>query len=354
MDGGKGGGEQILGIFEKRLADNVARLGFSKARHWASAVCVPGARRGARGRTPARGAPAGRPGQRSPCQHPTSPQILEPANVRRVVEEADGYQPHLVAPEMGYRRLLQECLALFSKPADTAVEEVHQVLRQAGRGWGGRWVGAGARERDGQAGLRCRTRSCAASQPAHPPLPTPPPFPFYLIQIVAKTLDSPDCASLRQYAHLRAAIARSASSALDRMKEEARGMVLTLVDMERSYLTAEVFKEILAQSGRGGDVGGELVRTLSGRMASRGGVAGSSGVAGAGLGVWRAWAWQFAGEAPVTPPPHPRTPPPPLPPPPPPPARRSRKSPTRGRPPIVTCAASRCTCPPTSRTCAPS
>ena len=63
MDGGKGGGEQILLVFEKRLTDNIRKLNFEK--------------------------------------------ILEPANVRRIVEEADGYQPHLIAPEMGYRRLLQ-------------------------------------------------------------------------------------------------------------------------------------------------------------------------------------------------------------------------------------------------------
>lgn len=31
----------------------------------------------------------------------------------RVISEADGYQPHLVAPEMGYRRLLQSCLTKF-------------------------------------------------------------------------------------------------------------------------------------------------------------------------------------------------------------------------------------------------
>jgi len=41
--------------------------------------------------------------------------------------------------------------------------------------------------------------------------------------------------------------------------------VLTLVEMERSYLTAEVFKEILAQNGR--SEGGEVIRTLSGRQA---------------------------------------------------------------------------------------
>ncbi len=69
VDGGKGGGEQILGVFEKRLTDNIEKLNFTK--------------------------------------------MLTPVNVKRVVEEADGYQPHLIAPEMGYRRLLMECLVLF-------------------------------------------------------------------------------------------------------------------------------------------------------------------------------------------------------------------------------------------------
>jgi hypothetical protein len=69
VDGGKGGGEQILTVFEKRLSDNIKRLEFDK--------------------------------------------ILRPDNVKRIVEEADGYQPHLIAPEMGYRRLLQECIVLF-------------------------------------------------------------------------------------------------------------------------------------------------------------------------------------------------------------------------------------------------
>lgn len=180
VDGGKNGGEQILTVFERRLGDNIGRLGFAK--------------------------------------------ILEPANVRRVVEEADGYQPHLIAPEMGYRRLLQECLALFAKPADTAVDETHAILRQ----------------------------------------------------IVAATLDSPQCSALAQYAHLRHAIARTAAASLDGFKADARAMVNTLVEMERSYLTAEVFKEILHQSGRSAE-SGELIRTLSGRGV--GDAAGDDGIA---------------------------------------------------------------------------
>ena len=76
VDGGKGGGEQILTVFERRLTENIRQLEFRK--------------------------------------------ILEPQNVKRIVEEADGYQPHLIAPEMGYRRLLQAraCLLVCSKAPD--------------------------------------------------------------------------------------------------------------------------------------------------------------------------------------------------------------------------------------------
>ncbi len=63
------GGERILTVFEQRLTDNISKLNFTK--------------------------------------------MLDPKNVRRVIDEADGYQPHLVAPEMGYRRLVQECLTLL-------------------------------------------------------------------------------------------------------------------------------------------------------------------------------------------------------------------------------------------------
>lgn len=82
--------------------------------------------------------------------------------MKRIVEEADGYQPHLIAPEMGYRRLLQECLVLFKGPADTAVGEVHHVLRS----------------------------------------------------IVASTINSEDCKNLQQYTSLKREIVATASSSL--------------------------------------------------------------------------------------------------------------------------------------------
>lgn len=82
--------------------------------------------------------------------------------MKRIVEEADGYQPHLIAPEMGYRRLLQECLVLFKGPADTAVGEVHHVLRS----------------------------------------------------IVASTINSEDCKNLQQYTSLKREIVTTASASL--------------------------------------------------------------------------------------------------------------------------------------------
>lgn len=41
-----------------------------------------------------------------------------------VVNEADGYQPHIIAPENGYRRLIEDGLSLLRDPAFAAVEQV--------------------------------------------------------------------------------------------------------------------------------------------------------------------------------------------------------------------------------------
>ncbi len=50
--------------------------------------------------------------------------ILEVGYVKRVIEEADGIQPHLVAPEAGYRRMLEEALGYLKDPTEKSVEEV--------------------------------------------------------------------------------------------------------------------------------------------------------------------------------------------------------------------------------------
>lgn len=41
-----------------------------------------------------------------------------------MVSEADGYQPHLIAPEQGYRRLIEGSLNYFRGPAEASVDAV--------------------------------------------------------------------------------------------------------------------------------------------------------------------------------------------------------------------------------------
>ena len=71
---------------------------------------------------------------------------------------------------------------------------------------------------------------------------------------MAKTLESEDCKGLTQFTHLQRDIARNASEALDVMRLEAKRMVTTMVEMERSYLTAEVGSlfQVSGTSGRPG------------------------------------------------------------------------------------------------------
>ena len=62
-----------------------------------------------------------------------------------MISEADGYQPHLIAPEQGYRRLIDGALNYFRGPADASVDAVSAlflfmkdgVLFYFFEGWGG-------------------------------------------------------------------------------------------------------------------------------------------------------------------------------------------------------------------------
>ena len=49
---------------------------------------------------------------------------LSMENVRKLITEADGYQPHLIAPEQGYRRLIESSLVTIKGPAEAAVDAV--------------------------------------------------------------------------------------------------------------------------------------------------------------------------------------------------------------------------------------
>jgi len=149
LDGGKGGGEAILDVFEGKLTKCIRELPFKE--------------------------------------------VYSLANIKKVINEADGYQPHLIAPEMGYRRLIEAGLKLLKDPSVICVEEVYLILQQ----------------------------------------------------LVGTVLSSKDCEGLARYSLLSAEILSQSGLALERMRDDAKAMVVTMVDMEASYLTAEFFREIL-------------------------------------------------------------------------------------------------------------
>ncbi|KAH0726272.1 hypothetical protein KY290_002097 [Solanum tuberosum] len=86
LDGGRPGGDRIYGVFDNQLPAALRKLPFDR--------------------------------------------YLSVQNVRKVVSEADGYQPHLIAPEQGYRRLIEGALNYFRGPAEASVDAVHFVLKE--------------------------------------------------------------------------------------------------------------------------------------------------------------------------------------------------------------------------------
>ncbi|XP_062110228.1 phragmoplastin DRP1C [Humulus lupulus] len=146
LDGGRPGGDRIYGVFDHQLPAALKKLPFD--RH------------------------------------------LSTKNVQRVVSEADGYQPHLIAPEQGYRRLIDGSIGYFKGPAEASVDTVHNVMKELVR------------------------------------------------KSIAETLE------LRRFPTLQADIAAAANEALERFREDSRKTVTRLVDMESSYLTVDFFRKL--------------------------------------------------------------------------------------------------------------
>ncbi|CAA0816631.1 Dynamin-related protein 1A [Striga hermonthica] len=120
-------------------------------------------------------------------------------NVRKLITEADGYQPHLIAPEQGYRRLIETALITIKGPAEAAVDAVHAILKE----------------------------------------------------LVHKSIN--ETVELKQYPSLRVEVGNAAVEALDRMKEESRKATLQLVEMENSYLTVDFFRKLPQDVEKGGN-----------------------------------------------------------------------------------------------------
>lgn len=146
LDGRRAGGDRITSVFEDKLPTALQKLPFDK--------------------------------------------YLSLQNVRRIVAEADGYQPHLIAPENGYRRLIEGALLLFKGPAESVVDEVHFILRD-----------------------------------------------------LAKTAIS-ETTELLRFPTLQAQLLGAATAALENFREEGRRTAVTMVEMETSFLTVDFIRRL--------------------------------------------------------------------------------------------------------------
>ncbi|XP_047315652.1 phragmoplastin DRP1A-like [Impatiens glandulifera] len=155
LDGIRSGGDKIYNIFDNQLPGALKRLQFDKQ--------------------------------------------LSMENIRKLITEADGYQPHLIAPEQGYRRLIESSLVSVKGPAEAAVDAVHAVLKE----------------------------------------------------LVHKSIN--ETMELKQYPTLRVEVANAACESLDRMKEESRRAILQLVEMEYNYISVDFFRKLPQDVEKGGN-----------------------------------------------------------------------------------------------------
>ncbi|KQJ97871.1 dynamin-related protein 1E [Brachypodium distachyon] len=154
LDGGRPGGDRIYGVFDNQLPSALRKLPFDR--------------------------------------------YLSLQNVKRVVSEADGYQPHLIAPEQGYRRLIESGLKYFRGPAEASVDAVHLVLKE----------------------------------------------------LVRKSIGETE--ELKRFPTLQKELAAACYQALERFREDGHKTALRLVDMESMYLTVDFFRKLPQEVDKAG------------------------------------------------------------------------------------------------------
>ena len=187
LEGGRGGGETIRVIFEDKLVNSLRSLNLRE--------------------------------------------FYGAEFVKSVVDATDGYQPHLVAPELGIRRLIELGLARLRDPAAQCVRAVDRVLRSMVErsvedGAGGR---SGAASSSASSGGRGSSSSLDTSSGGG--------------QIGGQIVGQSGVRDrLRRFPSLRAAVASAAYGALDARRDESERMVAALVDMEASYFDADFFR----------------------------------------------------------------------------------------------------------------
>ncbi len=131
---------------------------------------------------------------------------------REICREADGYQPHLVSPERGIKRLVAEAMKLTSDHVHRFVDEIHMVLmetvREAARRSVLADVGGGAAITDAR---------------------------------IAQQLD------FLRLKGFEGAVIIAATQALEEWRADAHRVAETMVQMECDYVTPSFFRELEKQ-----------------------------------------------------------------------------------------------------------
>ncbi|KAM0059876.1 putative dynamin stalk domain, dynamin, GTPase region, GTPase effector domain, Dynamin superfamily [Helianthus debilis subsp. tardiflorus] len=155
LDGMRSGGDKIYHVFESQLPSALKKLQFDKQ--------------------------------------------LSMENIKKLITQADGYQPHLIAPEQGYRHIIESSLVTIKAPAEASVNAVDVILKELVR------------------------------------------------KAISETME------LKQFPSLRKEVERAANESLERMKNESRKATLMLVDMECCYLTVDFFRNLPQEVEKGGN-----------------------------------------------------------------------------------------------------
>ncbi|KAG6537827.1 hypothetical protein ZIOFF_002926 [Zingiber officinale] len=213
LDGVRPGGEKIYNVFDAQLPAALKRLQFDKQ--------------------------------------------LSMENVKKLITKADGYQPHLIAPEQGYRRLIESSLVSIRGPAEAAVDALDvatYLLLFHLPALGVRSVHALLKE------LVHKAVSKTPVGFSYLAMPEILVVAWYCDQLcdgllLVKKGQVPDLdyAELKQYPTLRIAVGNAAFESLERMREESRKATLKLVDMECSYLTVDFFRKLPQDVEKGGN-----------------------------------------------------------------------------------------------------
>ncbi|KAL1152519.1 hypothetical protein V6Z11_A09G114200 [Gossypium hirsutum] len=127
--------------------------------------------------------------------------------------EADGYQPHLIAPEQGYRRLIESTLITIRSPAEAAVDATHSILKDL----------------------------------VHKAMSETPKFCLLFFYLLTLSL-----VFFKVYKSQHVEVGNAAIESLERMRVQSKKATLQLVDMECCYLTVEFFRKLPQDVDKGG------------------------------------------------------------------------------------------------------